>query len=200
MAEKGVTVRVILDSPGSNPPFHFESTDLPIDKNNVIYFANCGKNKGFLIRFTVDDAANQGYRFPTHANGNDFLDQALWATDTGPCPKAECHWDAVFKAKSVEDGGQTLVVWNKNAVAQNFAYTLRVVSGANWLNLDPGGTNQNGGLPLFRALAANVATGAIVALATAVMTNATLEPLNALIYGIGGAGVGLLVGLLFDRL
>lgn len=199
MAEKGVTVRVILDPPGSNPPFHFDSTDLPIDKNNVIYFANCGKNKGFLIRYTIDDTANRGYRFPTHTNGNDFLDQALWATDSGTCPIHECHWDAVFKAKDVEDGGLTLVVWNKNAVAQNFAYTLRVVSGANWLNLDPGGSNQNGGLPLFKALAASIAAGAISALATSTMTSGAMEPSNALIYGIGGAVVGLIIGLLFDR-
>lgn len=199
MAEKSVNVKVILDPPGSNPPFHFESTDLPIGKNNVIYFSNCGKSKGFLIRYTIDDTANRGYRFPTHANGNDHLDQALWATASGTCPTQPSHWDAVFEARSVEDGGQALVVWNKNAVVQNFAYTLRVVNGANWLNLDPGGSNQNGGIPLFKSLAASVATGAIVGLASIATASSAFDASSALVYGIGGAIIGLVVGFLFDR-
>ena len=199
MAEKSVSVKVILDPPGSNPPFHFESTDLPIDKNNVIYFSNCGKYKGFLISYTIDDTANRGFRFPTHAHGNDHLDQALWATESGPCPLTACHWDSVFKARSVDAGGQTLVVWNKNAVAQNFAYTLRVVNGANWLNLDPGGTNQNGGIPFYGFASASVVTGACVALLTLATAGNSFEASSALIYGIGGAIVGFVVGFLFDR-
>ncbi len=199
MAEKNVNVKVILDPPGSNPPFHFDSTDLPIDRNNVIYFSNCGKSKGFFIHYTIDDTANPGYRFPTSTNGNDFLDQALWATDSGPCPTSACKWEAVFKAHNVKDSGKTLVVWNKNEVAQDFAYTLRVVKGTSWLNLDPGGTNQNGGLPLFSAFSASVATGVIVGLATVTMVSKAFEPSSALLYGIGGAIVGLLIGFLFDR-
>lgn len=199
MAEKNVSVKVILHPPGSNPPFHFESTDLPIGKDNLIYFSNCGKSKGFLIRYTIDDSANQGYRFPTNANGNDHLDQALWATASGSCPTQPTHWDSVFRARSVENGGQTLVVWNKNAVVQNFAYTLRVVSGANWLNLDPGGSNQNGGIPLFKSLAASIVTGAFVGVATIATASSAFDPSSALVYGIGGAIAGLIIGFLFDR-
>ena len=199
MAEKNVSVKVILDPPGSNPPFHFESTDLPIDKDNVIYFSNCGKSKGFLIRYTIVDTANPGYRFPTHSNGNDYLDQALWATASGTCPTEPSNWDSVFKARSVEGGGLTLVVWNKNEVAQNFAYTLRVIKGASWLNLDPGGSNQNGGIPLFKSLAASVATGAIVGLASIATASSAFDASSAVVYGIGGAIIGLIVGFLFDR-
>lgn len=200
MAEKTVNVKVILDPPGSVPPFHFDSSDLPISKDNVIYFSNCGKNKGFLINYIVDNTANPGFRFPTNSSGNDYLDQAMWATESGPCPTQPCHWDTVFKARSVDNGGQILLVWNKNAVAQNFAYTLRLVNGANWLNLDPGGINQNGGLPLFQSQSASIVTGAIVGLTAlyAAASNAFDAP-NALVYAIGGAIVGLVVGFLFDR-
>ena len=147
MAEKDVTVKVILDAPGSNPPFHFESNDLPIGNDNVIYFSNCGKFKGFMINYVLDDTANPNFRFPTQTtHGNNYLDEALWATQSGGCPTAACKWD-VFEAKREDNGGRTLVVKNKNEVAENFAYTLRVANGANWLNLDPGGVNQNGGSP-----------------------------------------------------
>ena len=87
------------------------------------------------------------FDFPTQAtHGNNYLDEALWATQSGGCPTAACKWD-VFEAKREDNGGRTLVVKNKNEVAENFAYTLRVANGANWLNLDPGGVNQNGGSP-----------------------------------------------------
>lgn len=199
MVEKTVNVKVVLEPSGSNPPFHFESDDLPIGKNNVIVFNNIGKFKGFLIRFTLDNSANPGFLFPTHTHGNDHLDQALWATATGPCPTTAVYWDSVFKAKSVEDGGRTLVVWNKNAKAQEFSYTLRVVNGEKWLDLDPVGSNQNGGISEFRSLAATAVTGGIVALATVATLTSGFEPARTLGYGIGGAIVGLIVGFLFDR-
>lgn len=200
MAEKSVKVSVILDPPGSVPPFHFDSTDLPIDSNNVIYFSNCGKSKGFLISYELVDTANPGFRFPTHqSNGNGYLDEALWATPSGTCPTQPCNWDNVFKAKSVDNQGQTLVVWNKNQVAQSFAYTLRVTNGSSWLNLDPGGENQNGGLPTYRSLAVGTLTGAAVAMGTVAVLSQSFDASTGLVYAIGGAIVGLIIGFLFDR-
>jgi len=198
MAEKNVTVKVILDPPGSNPPFHFESTDLPMI-NNVIYFSNCGKSKGFFIDYTIVDTANPGYRFPTSVNGNDYLDHALWVTETGPCPMTACKWDAVFKAVRVKDSGKTLVVWNKNAVVQTFFYTLRVVKGTDWLELDPGGTNQNGGLPFYTDYSVGILTGAIVGLGTLATAVSSFDVSAGLTYAIGGAVVGLIIGFLLNR-
>ena len=162
MAEKDVTVKVILDPPGNNPPFHFESNDLPIGNDNVIYFSNCGKLKGFTIHYDLDDTANPGFRFPTRTtHGNDYLDEALWATQSGGCPTQQCKWD-VFEARREENSGRTLVVRNKNEVAENFAYTLRVANGTNWLNLDPGGVNQNGGSPIIEPNALLIGGTALV--------------------------------------
>lgn len=181
MAEKNVNVKVILHAPGSSPPYHFESDDLPIDKDNVIYFSNCGKSKGFMVHYDLDDGANPGYRFPTNqTNGNDYLDKALWVAQSSSCPTRQCKWD-VFEAKSVEKGGLTLVVRNKNETAADFAYTLRVIKGTTWLDLDPGGSNQNGGIP-FTTLASAVVTGAVVGLGSAVLASNAFDAPTALIY------------------
>lgn len=198
MADKKVNVKVILHAPGSNPPYHFESNDVPIDKDNVIYFSNCGKLKGFEIHYELDDTDNPGYRFPTRgSHGDNHLDEALWVTQSGGCPTAPRKWP-VFEAESVANGGLTLVVKNKNEDVENFFYTLRVAKGANWLELDPGGTNQNGGMP-FTSLMVGVIAGAVCALGAAALASNVLEPAGALIYGVGGAVVGLIVGFVLDR-
>ena len=193
MAEKDVHVSVILKAPGSNPPFKFESSDVPIDANNVIYFSNCGKFKGFMVHYDLVDTANPGFIFPTQ------IDDALWVTDSGPCPTQACKWEQ-FEAKRVENGGHTLVVKNKNRTVQDFAYTLRVKNGTNWLDLDPGGSNQNGGLPLYESSAVGIVTGAVVGLGAAALATNALEPIGAVVFALGGAVVGLIVGFVLDRL
>lgn len=163
MAEKDVHVKVVLHAPGSNPPFHFESSDLPIDKNNVIYFSNCGTSKGFRVHYEIDNTSNAGFLFPTSQNnGNDYLDKALWVAQSSSCPTQPCKW-GVFEAKDVENGGRTLVVKNKNEVSEAFFYTLRLTNGTTWLELDPGGANQNGGMPLFSANALLLGGSGLVA-------------------------------------
>lgn len=193
MAEKEVTVKVILQAPGSNPPFKFESSDLPIDENNVIYFSNCGKFKGFMVNYDLDDAANRGFRFP------ELTKEALWVTESGPCPTQACTWD-VFEAKKVDKDGLRLVVKNTNETVQDFAYTLRVKNATTWLPLDPGGSNQNGGIPLYESFSASMVTGGIVGMTTLALATNAFDASAALVYAVGGAIVGLIIGLLFDRM
>ena len=163
MAEKDVNVKVVLHAPGSNPAFHFESNDLPIDGDNVIYFDNCGSFRGFRINYDLDTTDNAGFRFPTRAaNGNDYLDDALWVAQSATCPTTPCKWP-VFEARREENGGGRLVVRNKNEVVENFAYTLRVTNGTTWLNLDPGGANRNGGSALSSQKAALLGVSGLVA-------------------------------------
>jgi hypothetical protein len=200
MAKKNVTVKVVLHPPGSPEPYHFESNDVPIDGDNVIYFINCGKSKGFLISYKLDDDDNPGWRFPTSAtHGPDHKKEALWATETGPCPTTAQYWDDVFKAVSVTNGGETLIVSNENLVAQTFAYSLRLAKGGAWLLLDPGGNNQNGGLPLFSAYLSTTVAGAVCATGAAMFTGAELAPTDYGMFAIGGAIVGFVVGLIMDR-
>lgn len=197
-----VEVKVVLHAPGSATDYHFESKDVPIDANNVIYFSNCGKKKGFRIRYELDDDANPGFRFPTErTHPNTYLDDALWVTTTGNCPTQASKWP-VFKAEDVKDQGKTLVVWNENLNVQNFAYTLRLWNGTDWLPLDPPGSNQNGGVSPLISYAIGMVSGGVAALGAAIYASQGqgLEPSNALIYGLGGAIVGLIVGFVLDRL
>lgn len=200
MAKANATVKVVLHAPGSSENFHFESTDLPIGKDNVIYFSNCGTKKGFLISYEIDDSDNPGFRFPTkQSHGDNYLKEALWATTTGGCPTSAVYWDEVFKAVDVKDQGKTLVVSNENRVSQMFAYTLWAFNGSAKLELDPSGSNQNGGLPLYQSALVTSATGAIAAASAAMLANQELTPVSGLTFAIGGALLGLVIGLVANR-
>lgn len=200
MAEKDVRVKVVLHATGDPKLFHFESDDLPIGKDDRIYFSNCGKRRGFMIHFDLDDDLRPGFRFPTRQkHGNTYLEQALWVSQTGGCPTGKSTWP-IFRAVREDGAGETLVVRNTNPIAEDFFYTLRVVNGPDWLNLDPGGSNQNGGEPPFISYAGSALTGAIVGLGTTALLTNEFDASTGLLYAIGGALVGLVVGLLFDRL
>lgn len=200
MAEKDVRVKVVLHAPGDPKPFHFESDDLPIGQDDRIYFSNCGKKIGFMIHYDLVDDLRPGFRFPTRQqHGNDYLAEALWVSQSGGCPTRRSNWP-VFRAMREERDGGTLVVRNMNREVEDFFYTLRVVYGSTWLELDPGGSNQNGGEPPFISYAGSALTGAIVGLGTTALLTNEFDASTGLLYAIGGALVGLVVGLLFDRL
>ena len=103
------------------------------------------------------------------------------------------------RGKGEEQNGRTLIVRNKNKDVEDFAYTLRVANGANWLDLDPGGKNQNGGIPLAHR-AIGPLTGLVVGLGAASLASYALEPSGVLLLGVGGLVVGFLVALVLDQL
>jgi hypothetical protein len=194
-----VHVSVVVDSVAPLA-FHFETTDLPMGPNNVLHFRNCRQDQGFHIFYELVGAS--GYRFPPD------LRDALYVSQ-GPksnCPTTAQTWGQ-FDPLLVLDGNgpgmerRILKVWNKNNTRSEFAYTLRITDGANWLPLDPGGENYNRGMPLQSyLLKAGGVTGAIVGIGTSALANSALVPMDALTYGIGGAVVGLIVGFVLDRL
>ncbi|HVF37626.1 MAG TPA: hypothetical protein VNA29_06755, partial [Sphingomicrobium sp.] len=121
-------------------------------------------------------------------------------SQSGSCPTGPSNWKEVFNAKDVENGGRKLIVFNKNAVVEDFFYTLRVWNGTDWLELDPGAGNQNGGEPFtFESVAACAITGGIVGLGASMLANNLLEPSGALVFGLAGAVVGLIVGFVASR-
>lgn len=67
--------------------------------------------------------------------------------------------------------------------------------------LDPPGDNQNGGLAQFdwNMALAGMVSGAVAAVATLSLAGNSLEPVNTLMYGAGGAIIGLIVGLVVER-
>jgi hypothetical protein len=154
---KEVHVKVFVTPGDPNGDFHFETTDLPMGPNNHLYFTNCG-NDGFYVHYDLQGGA---YRFPD-STINNWKKEALYSHAQSACPTAQGQWGQ-FETKDVLNGGQTLVVWNKNNSKQDFAYTLRVTNdnGASYLPLDPGGTNNNGSVRADLSLAAAVVGGAI---------------------------------------
>lgn len=185
---KKVTVIVNLEV-GNSPPFTFDTT-LPRKKgsgkndDNLIF--KKGDPDGFLIRYELVDPFNV-YSFGTDK------EEALYSTDQPICPKSKGQWDQ-FKALCIEDNGMTLVVHNKNLTDTAFGYTLRVTKdgGANYLALDPIGTNENGNLKsrTVTAVALTVAGGVVGGLvAQTTMTAATTVSV------LTGAVVGALIGL-----
>lgn len=159
-----VTVDVIVDDVATNA-YHFKTNDLPLGPNNVLTFANTQGHSGFLISYRLHGA--DGYAFPAD------LQDALWvkAGSQTTCPRSRSGWGQ-FRPKEIRDNGRTLVVENKNDAVSAFAYTLRATNGERWLDLDPGGMNQNGGgnPPVQFLSTTTVVIGiAIVAIALAVL-------------------------------
>lgn len=151
-----VEVDVYLDDVGPppelKPKFHL-NTCLPIDPYGNIIFYNCGR-PGFTIRFNLFDNTNGGagskYAFPNPPGPPGQPDPskwALWSTKGSGCPPNNCNaqW-ADFQSDHVEQEGQVLVVTDVNSTMALFGYTLRVTNdrGSTFVNLDPGGSNQNG--------------------------------------------------------
>jgi hypothetical protein len=155
--EKGepwlVQVDVYLDS--ADPlKFHIESC-LPQetrnfggkDENYLVFNNNC--RPGFKIVFQLHDLTNtdpdtKGYRFPHRA------DDAVWSKKADECPREYCEEKVFEPIRVIEPDGTALVVEFKNQKVNDkpigdFRYTLNLIKdGAEPLQLDPGGTGNNG--------------------------------------------------------
>lgn len=149
-----IDIDVYLYSVG--PPADFEiMACLPVDTaNENLIFYNQGR-PGFVINYRLYDNTNNGagsgYKFPNPpAPPNRESEWALWSRQGSGCPPLNHGQWAEFTSQNVKDQGETLVVINKNESVTEFGYTLRVTNdnGKNFVDLDPGGLNQNGNNPL----------------------------------------------------
>jgi hypothetical protein len=137
-----VDVDVYLEDP-VGPKFRME-TSLPTrgegDKK-VIVFEN-RRRPGFDIKFNLIDESAQGYCFPRKES------EALWSRRGPGCPPVNYgqQWDEFKVERVVEPDRTILVVHNANMTKTEFGYTLRVTNddGRTFVDLDPGGSNQNG--------------------------------------------------------
>lgn len=136
-----VHVDVYLEPEGSEPPFYLRSC-LPQNSDGDLVFRNCGRH-GFFVNFHLQDPHGTRYLFPRSAQ----LKDALWSREGPGCPPENYgkQWRE-FKAARVSPDGKTLTVRNRNETETKFGYTLRVTKdgGESYLDLDPGGDNQNG--------------------------------------------------------
>ena len=198
---KDVHIDVILNSEAKGD-FRIEphpENSLPKGPGDELVFENKG-HSGFFIYFHLKDPNKLGYKFP---DDHKLVNDAVWSKmGKGACPD-DGIWD-VFIPRKVIDKGMTLKVRNLNEKPDigDFGYTLRVTKdeGRTYLALDPGGTNKNGPISASSSswIAPTVA-GGLVGLGAIVLTNSSIVPSNALLFGLGGAVVGLVVGLVLGR-
>lgn len=159
----------------------------------------------YRVRFTIVDFKNTHLRFvPTMAD-------ALWAhTDINKCPDSPCSMPGVFWIDDMDKKGEWIDVINMDMIPEDFRFTLNFVDKTNsnptqadYVPLDPTGSNQNaGGSGSFYTssfLSTGVVTGLIVGFGTVALANNDFVAQTALLYGLGGALVGLIVGFLLDR-
>lgn len=158
--KKDVRINVRIDSVN---PLRFSvepvSKGLPKDPNGKILFKNKKDEDGFKIFFDLVDPP-EDYVWPD----DDDIAQAVWSKLGSTCP-TQGVWD-VFEPLRSDNNRKTLVVNNPNpSPAQGeFQYTLRVVNGrGDYLDLDPGGINQNGGHDLQSGPVLAAAVGGLIA-------------------------------------
>lgn len=137
-----VTVDVYLNNDDDPPDFDIRTCleTIPGDiKHPILVFNNYERN-GFSIEFQLWDNTGNNYKFPKDPR------LAVWS-QKGECPKGpDGVWD-IFKPQGVSPDGLTLTVSNANSSScplGYFYYTLRATNGDNWVELDPGGVNNNG--------------------------------------------------------
>lgn len=158
---KEVDIKVFLDL-GKDPPFHLQCDELPKGTKNGDFVFTNDHFPGFILNYVLQEPTT-GYRFP------DDLDEALYSAKTTTCPTSKGQWGQ-FKAKSVSSDNKTLVVRNMNQHGHEgqFSYTLRVTktphnADAEYLDLDPGGTNTNGSAQGITLLNLAIGVGIIAA-------------------------------------
>ncbi len=148
-----------IDPTGTNP--------LPTGPNGLIFVND--HFPGFQISFVLIDNTHQNYAFPPNSKKDLAVSSVMGA---GLCPPQGTS--DVFKALSV--GGTnnnilTVLNTNQDPYVGVFSYVLWITNdgGTTYIELDPGGVNQNGpsvrfSLASILILAAAVAVVALVAL------------------------------------
>ena len=139
-----ITVDVYLnnvDDPNA-PDFDIRTCveTVPGDAKHPTIVFNNYERSGFDISFRLWDNTGNTFTFPQDET------EAVWS-QTGSCPRGpKGVWD-VLQPKKVSADGLTLSVHNPNDLTcplGYFYYTLRVTDGTDWIQLDPGGVNNNG--------------------------------------------------------
>jgi len=191
--ELNVTVHLHLDQ---DPNFSLSVGGRKMGKNEPIVFQNNGR-PGFNIHYTLDDPTNT-YKWPHQSD----KEQAVWSElGETACPN-DPVWQVLQPKHISGPNRETLTVYNPNVkpVLGPFRYTLRVVnSGGTWLNLDPGGNNQNGSIGGIYSEYSLALLGAAAGVAISYFLNNALVASSAVVYALSGAVLGFVVGKVLGR-
>lgn len=176
-----------------------KNDDLDFDKNAD----GLKKTDHYKLEFTIDNsqlADADKVRFaPSDA------DVMAVHTDLNTCPPTGSQLQNVFWVDKNKTGNKLQLI-NMDLKVEKLRFKINMVkisdpTATSFIELDPiiKNGNQGGSEPFSNFAVAPLLTGAIVGIGAAVFANAALVPQNALVFGIGGAIVGLIVGLVLDR-
>jgi hypothetical protein len=165
------------------------------------------RHESYRVRFSIENFDNCRLRFLPVSSGVDPQDSDLmWAHRQKSCPEDPCYMNDVIWVERAQHQGRWIEVVNRDKIVEDFWFTLNLCdksqtspTKADYIPLDPGGSNQNNGAPFIEFMAASCLTGAIVGFGTAALTNG--QPLISAgpTAAVGGAIVGLIVGMVLER-
>ncbi len=157
----------------------------------------------YRLRFDIEDFSNSQLRFVPSAT------DVMWVQNGTSCPTSACSLPSVFWVDDMDKDGEWIDIINMDMTVEDFWFTLNLCNKnitnptpADYVALDPGGGNQNAGGSGsdFQSYAVVAAiTGAAAAMLAAASLSQDLVAQNVLLYGLGGAVIGWIIGTLFGR-
>jgi hypothetical protein len=208
MGVKKRTYEIKMDMSGSKPTpvLKYDGKVMGPTEKLIFNKSTDGMKKvdHYRIRFEIEDFSNATLRFIPDASN------VMWAQNGTSCPTSPCQLPAVFWLDDMDKDGKWIDIINMDLVKEDFWFTLnfcdKTISNptqADYVPLDPGGGNQNEGSAGsdFQSYAlAGTAAGAVAAMAAAaLLSENNLVAQNLVIYGLIGAVLGGIIGLLFGR-
>jgi hypothetical protein len=158
----------------------------------------------YRLKFEIEDFSSSKLRFiPDSKN-------VMWVQNGTSCPTAPCSLPSVFWTDDLDKDGEWIEIINMDLVKEDFWFTLNLCdktitnpTPADYVPLDPGGGNQNEGSAgsdfQSYALAGTAAGAAAAMAAAALLSRGNLVVQDVALYGLIGAIVGGIIGLLFGR-
>lgn len=202
--ERDYDIKMLMTGNPPKPEPVLSKDDHVIKPDELIIFNKSKDNMKnvdhYRIKFEIDDFDESPLRFVPYEQ------DVMWVQEGTVCPTSPCGLPGVIWVNKVDPKGKWIEVINMDMNPLRFQFTLNFVdktitnpTKADYVALDPGGGNENGGTPPFTSFSSAIATGAIVGIGTSALTTNSFVASNALVYGLGGAVVGAIMGLLLGR-
>lgn len=154
MAKKERTYKIVEALTGGplkgNPVLGDADGKILNPKDLLIFDKNQDKMRKvdhYRIKFEIEDFSNSPLQFTTNEAN------AMWAqkgSSHGSCPTSPCNMPGIFWTDHIHPNGKYIEVINMDMTKEEFWFTLNLVeksnpSSTNYVPVDPGGGNQNGG-------------------------------------------------------
>lgn len=195
------TYEIVMEGDPKKPTPVLYDKGKHIGSNDIIYFNKnkdgMKKHEYYVLRFEIRDFKDSVLRFVP-----DTADM-FWAQPGTVCPTTRKEIPGVLWQSDHDQSGEWIEVTNSDMSELEFRFALNFSkkgladpAPSDYVSLDPGGMNQNGGIGGKSDTLAFAVVGAFSAGATAIMINQGFDLQPTLLYALGGALFGLLVGAL----